>query len=242
MHGLENTKLTDFRVGSWLTDGYEIKPFTPVTYVTHMGDDNFVCDCARVSFDKKAENFTDEQNEKLIQYLARHNHWSPFAHPQVTFRFKCPLFIARQFQKHQIGYAWNEVSRRYVDYDPTFYVPDSWRKRPDNMKQGSTNEGEIFLEGRYLNNYMHQSREWVKDYKTMKAEGVCPEQIRMVMPQAMMTEWIWTGSLQAWSRFVNLRGDSHAQQECWIYAEEVAMTLTKLFPMSARALLGEYNA
>jgi thymidylate synthase (FAD) len=225
------------RQGSWCTDGFEIKPFVPVTYIAHMGDDNFVCDCARVSFDKKAESFADTQNEKLIQYLAKHNHWSPFAHPQITFRFKCPLFIARQFQKHQVGFAWNEVSRRYVSTEPTFYVPDTWRKRPENMKQGSVNEGEIPIVDTMLGAYMAKAREWAKDYRLMVGQGICPEQVRMVMPQAMITEWIWTGSLQAWSRFVSLRGDSHAQQECWVYAEEVSLSLSKLFPMSARALL-----
>ena len=218
-----------------LTDGYKVEEFRPVEYIDHMGDDDAVCDAARVSFDKAAEGFSGEANQKLLNYLAKHDHWSPFAHCHVKFRFKAPMFIARQFQKHVVGFAWNEVSRRYVSSDPQFFVPYSWRKRPDNMKQGSVSEGEVVLEDSLLQSYINKMREHGKDYKELLASGICPEQARMIMPQCMMTEWIWTGSLMAWIRFVDLRSDDHAQAECWPYAADVTTHLENLFPKSMEA-------
>lgn len=221
-----------------MTNGYDVTEFQPVEEITWMGSDSDVVDAARVSFDNSACNYSGEQNEKLIQYLAKHNHWSPFAHCSIKFRFKAPIFIARQFQKHQIGFAWNEVSRRYVDRDPQFFVPDSWRKRPDTIKQGSTTEGEIPIEDGKLSSYVYKMREHAKDYRELRLSGICPEQARMILPQSMMTEWIWTGSLIGWARFVELRLDSHAQMECWPYAEMVRAYMYQLFPVSTRALLG----
>jgi thymidylate synthase (FAD) len=221
------------------TNGYEINVVRPVETVDFMGDDNAVCDAARVSFNKDSTEYSAEANQRLIRYLAKHDHWSPFAHCSLKFRFKAPMFVARQFQKHVVGFAWNEVSRRYVDESPTFYVPESWRQRPDNMKQGSVNEGEVELTHDVLDAYMGQMREHHKDYKSMIHQGICPEQVRMCMPQAMMTEWIWTGSLMAWARFVQLRADSHAQQECWLYAEQVRDFMERYFPASTEALLGD---
>lgn len=219
------------------TDGWDVTVVNDVQLLDYMGNDNDVCDAARVSFHKAASDYEYGQNRKLIQYLAKHKHWSPFAHTSVKFRFKAPMFIARQFQKHVVGFVWNEVSRRYVDDPPTFFVPHSWRQRPDNMKQGSVNEGEVELTGDVLEAYTNQMREHAKDYKSMIHQGICPEQARMCMPQSMMTEWIWTGSLMAWTRFVQLRGDQHAQQECWSYANQVQEQLERLFPISAEALL-----
>lgn len=222
-----------------ITDGYNSSCVGTVDFIDYMGDDMAVCDAARVSFDKTADGYTSHQNERLINYLANHDHWSPFAHCSLKFRFRAPMFVARQFQKHVIGFAWNEVSRRYVDTPPTFFVPYSFRKRPDNMKQGSVTEGETPIEGDILQAYVDQIREHVRDYKSMIHQGICPEQVRMFMPQSMMTEWIWTGSLMAWARFIKLRSDSHAQAECYPYADSVRDYMEEHFPMSTEALLGE---
>ncbi len=222
-----------------VTNGYQVNTVRAVKLLDYMGDDDDVCDAARVSFDKKATNFTDEQNGKLLNYLAKNDHWSPFAHTCLKFRFSAPMFLARQFQKHYVGFAWNEVSRRYVSSDPSFFVPESWRMRPANMKQGSVMEGQIIMECGVLDNYMGQMREHIKDYKSMVNDGICPEQVRMCMPQSMMTEWIWTGSLMAWARFCKLRADAHAQVECWQYASAVREEMDQYFPRSTEALLGE---
>jgi thymidylate synthase (FAD) len=223
------------------TDGWICREFDTVEYLDHMGDDNSVVDAARVSFHKTADTFSDDANTKLIGYLAKHNHWSPFAHTSIKFRFRAPIFVARQFVKHQVGFAWNEVSRRYVSDDPWFFVPDSWRRRPDNMKQGSTFENEVKIRpetpsGNTEKKFIFKMREHNQDYRHMMGQKICPEQARMVMPQNMQTEWIWTGSLVAWARFVNLRADSHSQAECWPYAEAVATELRRLFPVSFQAL------
>ena len=219
------------------TNGYEINRDQEVELINWMGDDNEVCDAARVSFNKQASGYTSNQNERLLNYLAEHDHWSPFAHCFMKFRFRAPMFIARQFQKHVIGFAWNEVSRRYVDEPPTFFIPRSYRKRPDNMKQGSVSEGETPVTGDILEAYMEQMKEHTRDYKSMINQGVCPEQTRMFMPQSMITEWIWSGSLMAWARFVQLRSDSHAQAECWPYADNVRSFMFDKFPNSTKALL-----
>jgi len=223
------------------TNGWELRDISPVELIDTMGDDDAVCDAARVSFDKEARGFTADQNARLLKYLAKHRHWSPFAHVHAKFRFHAPIFIARQFVKHQIGFAWNEVSRRYVDNDPWYFVPHSWRKRPENMKQGSITEGETVLtnESVELGRYLVQAREWHRDYRSLRLSGVCPEQARMVQPQSMMTEWIWTGSLEAWARFYKLRIDKHAQAECWPYARDVSVFLKDAFPASWEALTGE---
>ncbi len=220
-----------------MTNGWDLEDITLVTPIDQMGADSDICDAARVSFDKPASMFSHDQNQKLLCYLAKHEHWSPFAHGYMKFKFSAPLFIARQFQKHVVGFAWNEISRRYVDADPMFFVPHSWRKRPDNVKQGSTTEDEVTLtkESVELGRYMVQAREWMRDYRQLKLSGVCPEQARMVMPQAMMTEWIWSGSLQAWKRFVDQRSDSHAQAECHPYANKVKGFIKPMYPMSAKA-------
>ena len=217
------------------TNGYSVQKVAPVEYIEHMGSDDAVCDAARVSFDKSADGFTGEQNSKLLRYLAKHEHWSPFAHCFIKLRMRAPIFIARQFQKHVVGFAWNEVSRRYVDGPPWFYVPDVWRKRPSNMKQGSTMDGHVPVEGTVLEEYIDTMRDHIKDYRTLVSHDVCPEQVRMLMPQSMMTEWIWSGSLMAWQRFVKLRSSPHAQQECHEYAHLVDVLIDKHFPKSADA-------
>ena len=220
------------------TNGWGITSYDPVIFVDKMGDDYAVCNSARVSFDKEAGSYTPEGNQKLLNYLASWNHWSPFAHVHIKFKFRAPIFIARQFVKHQVGFAWNEVSRRYVSEDPMFWVPDAWRQRPSNIKQGSVQENAVILEGERLRYYIDHMREHVKDYRTMIKDGVCPEQVRAIMPQSMMTEWIWTGSLQAWWRFFELRSDKHAQAECWPYADAVQKEISNYFPMCWKAFQG----
>ncbi len=224
-----------------ITTGWENQRIRAVELVDSMGNDSAVCDAARVSFAKEASTFTYEQNQGLLNYLAKHDHWSPFAHCVIKFRFRAPMFVARQFQKHVVGFAWNEVSRRYVSDDPTFFVPESWRQRPDNMKQGSVFDDAVPLEGDVLDAYTNQIKEHVRDYKSMIHQDICPEQVRMCMPQSMMTEWIWTGSLMAWARFVKLRGDKHAQAECWPYADTVRSYMYSHFPAAAKALLENNN-
>lgn len=246
------------------TDGLDVVEYEPVAFVDHMGSDLDVCNAARVSFDKETEWDVDEKvidrfvngynhheedvwvlkekDRKLLNYLARHDHWSPFAHCFLKFRFQAPIFLARQFVKHQIGFTWNEVSRRYVDNPPFYFVPDSWRRRPENMKQGSTFDDAVPIDGKYLDMYKCQAREWRADYRSLNHEGVCPEQARISQPLAMMTEWIWSGSLMAWARFVKLRIDKNAQAECWPYASAVHDAMKHYFPHSTKALLENIDA
>lgn len=198
-----------------------------------MGSDLTVVNAARVSFDKFHYHFADEGDAKLIAYLARNGHWSPFSHPQLSFRVSAPIFVARQLAKHQVGLAWNEVSRRYVDSPPEFYTPEVWRKKADNVKQGSRDEA-VEVDELYLHD-MRVSQ--VELYLNMLDSGICPEQARMVLPQSMMTEWIWTGSLYAFARVVNQRLDPHAQKECRPVAEDIAKALREHFPVSSQVLL-----
>ena len=178
-----------------------------VTYIDHMGSDETVVNAARVSFSKTAENYSDEQNYDLIRYLGRNGHISPFGHCFATFYVKAPVFVARQLVKHKF-LRWNEISRRYVDDEPEFYVPDTWRGRSANKKQGS--EGEVSVDKtEYYDNMFR-----VFDlYNKMIKDGICPEQARMVLPQSMMTEWYWSGSLDAFADMCNLRCKEDTQEE-----------------------------
>ena len=219
-----------------------------VELIDHMGDDRRVANAARVSFAKESEWTTShEQGErvqrmlsdkdtKLISYLAKHGHWSPFSHCFLTFRIKAPIFVARQLQKHQVGLAWNEVSRRYVDSEPEFYVPDGWRKRAENVKQGSSDE--IVETDFYARVWaMADSARWL--YQDMLDAGVAPEQARMVLPQSMYTEWYWSGSLYAFARVCKQRMESHAQRETQEVAKEISHHIAELFPVSWKALLND---
>lgn len=206
-----------------------------VEYVDHMGSDKSVVNAARVSFDKLAENYTDEQNEKLISYLAKHNHWSPFAHATVSLRIKAPIFVARQLVKHQVGLAWNEVSRRYVDSEPEFWFPKEWRGKPVNAKQGS--DGIVEESDTFHSIVVETTQENLYVYNNMISCGVAPEQARMVLPQNTMTEWIWTGSLYSFARVCNLRLDAHAQQETQEVAKKISGIIQPLFPVSWDVLM-----
>ena len=222
-----------------------------VAYVDHMGTDLDVANAARVSFHKESDwafvpsgvpnslqKYLSVQDTKLIKYLSEHNHWSPFSHCSVKFRVKAPIFVARQLMKHTVGFSWNEVSRRYVDSDPEFYMPKEWRARDKNLKQGSKDE---VIKGNDC--YQDAAKRYVSHldqlYKGMVAGGVCPEQARMLLPQNMMTEWIWTGTLYAWARMCQLRLDSHTQRETQEIAKAVNKYMSNLFPVSWEALMNK---
>jgi thymidylate synthase (FAD) len=211
-----------------------------------MGDDLMVVDAARVSFDKKSEWESDfneevlkESDKKLIQYLAENGHWTPFAHPQIQVRMTVPIFVANQLKRHQIGLAVNEVSRRYVDDEPEFYIPTEWRARPDkSIKQGSSDEIITeFISGpnQYITlseGYESSIMEALNCYQGMIEAGVAPEMARMVLPQSMFTSWIWTGSLMAFLRIYQQRSDPHAQKESQEIARQLKEIIQPLFPVS----------
>lgn len=239
------------------------------TLIDVMGNDLTVVNAARVSFDKASDfeevtvtvsednallgmlswnektNRLKEADRRLISFLARKGHWTPFAHPQLSFRVSAPIFVARQLQKHQIGLAWNEVSRRYVDSEPVIYLSPSLRLKADNAKQGSSADTidtipyEIGDKVGVIGDQLLLTKlaaNAVMGYEVLLKAGICPEQARMVLPQSMMTEWVWTGSLAAFARVCNQRLDPHAQRECRPVAEAIAKALEENFPVSWEAL------
>jgi thymidylate synthase (FAD) len=175
------------------------------------------------------------QDEKLIRYLAHHNHVTPFFHPQARFRIKIPIFVAREWYRHQIGFARNEVSRRYVDSDPEFWTPTKLRQRDSNKKQGSKDEC-VKNNKELVDLIHHHNNGCISLYKHLLTEGVCPEQARIVLPQNMMTECIETGSLSAYARLYNLRTDPTAQREIAELATKMGELLSSKFPVSWAAL------
>lgn len=206
-----------------------------VEYVDHLGSDINVVNAARVSFAKEVKEFDLEKDTKLINYLARHNHFTPLAHTAVTIRVKAPIFMARQFVKHQIGLVWNEESRRYIDDEPEFYLPKVLRGRPVNAKQGSS--GDLESSELFTQMMLTETKNCLDLYDRLLEGNVAPEQARMVLPQNTMTNWMWTGSLVAFSRVVKLRVDEHAQKEAqelgWLINDVVA----PLYPVSWKALM-----
>lgn len=244
-----------------------------VTLVDRMGTDLSVVNAARVSFNKESQleqarvptgvlgewtlrETLSEKDAKLINYLARNNHWTPFGHTSLSFRVKAPIFVARQLGKHQVGLVWNEVSRRYVDDEPEFFLPDKWRSRPEgSVKQGSgtvevtelaypqEGPGSEDLWGSFDNKWhpaihveLHVLNQ-LELYRWLIKSNVAPEQARMILPQNTMTEWIWTGSLAAWARVCKLRLDPHAQEETREIAHYIAEYCMNLFPVSFEALM-----
>ena len=211
-----------------------------VRLVDHMGSDLSVVNAARVSFAKESEwdiipdagpveSLLQERDEKLIKYLAKHNHWSPFGHASMQFHIKAPVFVARQLVKHQVGLVWNEVSRRYVDDEPEFYNPTEWRLAAENKKQGSSDET--------IEYHLGSTLEFVKTtYSNMLKLGIAPEMARMVLPQSMMTEWYWSGTLYAFARVCNLRCKPDAQVETQMVADQIDKLAEDLFPYSWEAL------
>ena len=207
-----------------------------------MGDDLTVVNAARVSFGKKKEalGYTGveggamrpilhDSDLKLIRYLAKHRHMSPFGHCFASFHVKAPIFVARQLVKHKF-LRWNEISRRYVDDEPEFYQPDVWRGRSEDKKQGSDGVvnvgkiGDISLTSKTL-------------YNSLLDRGVCPEQARMVLPQSTMTEWYWSGSLDAFADMCNLRLKDDTQEETRHIAHQISQVMLDLFPNSWQPLL-----
>ena len=188
--------------------------------VDSMGNDLTVVNAARVSFNSHSD-LLNTKDEGLITFLAKHGHWSPFAHVILQFRMKAPIFVARQLVKHQVGLTWNEVSRRYVDTDIEFYEPKVWRKAAENVKQGSSDESSGW--GPCFKGHMTSQQLALAEYFDAIDSGVCMEQARMLLPQSMMTEWYWTGSLVAFARIVKQRTHSTAQLE----TQEVAFLIKK---------------
>jgi thymidylate synthase (FAD) len=201
-----------------------------------FGNDLTVVNAARVSFAKESAEFT-EQDGKLIKYLAKHNHVSPFFHPQLRFRFKMPIFVAREWYRHQIGFARNEVSRRYVDTSPECWIPspDQIRERDPKLKQGSK-ENQVD-NAEMIHEMMKTHTEVnVMLYEDLLSKGVAPEIARCILPQSMITEFIETGSLAAYARLYKLRTDPGAQREIRRYAEMIGELIEPLFPISWKAL------
>ena len=212
-----------------------------VTYINHMGDDLTVVNAARVSFGKKSDymprvhmgepKVLQFKDDKLIKYLAKHKHISPFGHCFASFHVKAPVFVARQLVKHKF-LRWNEISRRYVDSDPEFYVPDVWRGRSADKKQGSDGVIED-IDPDVANSMVACAKH---DYNYLIAKGVSPEQARMILPQSMMTEWYWSGSLDAFVDMCNLRCTDDTQRESRIVADAIDEEMESLFPVSWSAL------
>lgn len=206
-----------------------------VTLIDSMGDDKTVANAARVSFAKEVTEF-GPGDEKLIRYLAKHNHWTPFSHVMVTLRIKMPVFVARQWFKHTVGLSRNEISRRYVDDTPEFYLPDVIRARPSgSVKQGSGGAHPV------SDGWRHVLREHydrvLRVYDALIADGVAPEQARMVLPMSHMTEFYETASLAAYARVAGLRLDAHAQEETRDVALLIAPIMAGIVPVSWAALV-----
>jgi len=208
-----------------------------VQYINHMGDDLSVVNSARVSFGKKSDymprvhmgepKVLQHKDEKLIKYLAEHQHKSPFNHAFATFHVKAPIFVARQLQKHEYM-PWNEISRRYVDSEPEFYEPDVWRGRSADKKQGS--DGVVDTKTKPTNQYA------LETYRNLLSDGVAPEQARMVLPQSMYTEWYWSGSLYAFAKMCSLRCTPDSQYETMVIANLISDKMFELFTVSWDAL------
>lgn len=235
-----------------------------VELVAHHGSDLLVCNAARVSFAKETDwqetevdkidsdgrskevvKYLSDRDVKLINFLAREKHVLPFRHPQITLRCKAPIFLSRQLGKHQVGLSWSEESRRYIDSPPEFFWPDKWRKRAENVKQGSSDEvldGYIEFESTHgVDKGAQEIAEYALDvavnaYDRLLEGGVAPEQARMILPQNMYVNWIWTGSLLSFFDMYKLRSEGHAQVEAQQFAQLVKDVVSKLYPVSWQAL------
>lgn len=226
-----------------------------IEYIDHLGSDLTVVNAARVSFDKTSDweldthanmgfggNKLSERDTKLIHYLAANNHFTPFTHCMITLRETVPIFVARQRFKHVVGFSYNEVSRRYVDDIPEFYVPEVWRSRPEgSVKQGSSTTPVKYItvagwQDTPTAHYQMFLEQALELYTNMIGDGIAPEQARMVLPQSMMTSYYVTGSLAAWARAYKLRIDSHAQQEIQEVAKQWERIIALKFPVSWAAL------
>lgn len=213
---------------------YEVLDLGFVMLQDTLGDDLTVVNAARVSFKNQRQEL-GPKDIRLIEYLARNNHFTPFAQPQVRFHIKMPIFVARQWYKHTVGLTRNEVSRRYVSSEPEFHLPFELRQAADNVKQGSSQDAHH--ESPELLAVMRESFDKaLVTYKRLIQEGVCAEQARIVLPQAMYTEFIETGSLAAYARIYSLRAEKTAQYEVQQYAIAVGACMQEMFPYSWKAL------
>ena len=208
------------------------------TLIDHMGTDLSVVNAARVSFGKSSTfdgrvggpNVLKQADVKLVKYLAEHEHFSPFGHCFASFHVKAPIFVARQLVKHKF-LRWNEISRRYVSDNPEFYRPDEWRGKADDKKQGSAGVVEV-------EDVLEETHgQALVTYQELLDKGVCPEQARMVLPQSTMTEWYWSGSLDAFADMVKLRVSGDTQKETRDLAWQIDEAMLKLFPVSWDALV-----
>lgn len=227
-----------------------------VDLIDWMGTDLSIVNSARVSFNKQTSpdgNIVDKVNvdgenwninlpilkqkdRRLLHYLARNGHWTPFGHTSITFRVTAPIFVRTQCFKHKQGLVENEVSRRYVDDPPEFWCPEQWRSRPTNAKQGSGDYLDDKDGGKATKDYEYAINKCLETYNYLLERGVAPEQARSVLPQSMYTSWFWTGSLAAFDRVCKLRLDSHAQQETGEIAQMINDYCKQLFPYSWVAL------
>lgn len=211
----------------------KIMNYPIIRLVDRMGTDESVVNAARVSFNKVVNDLSDK-DIKLLNYLARNGHWSPFAHTSISIRCKAPIFLARQLVKHQVGGSWNEVSRRYVSEEPTIYVPDIVHTSPENAKQGC---GEAHPStGDYVSEIRKVSEALVDEYNKLIDADIAPEEARMILPLNMCTEWIWTGSLYFFYRVYKQRSDSHAQLIAQDFARELDKLMSFLYPNAWKAL------
>lgn len=223
-----------------------------VDLIDHMGSDLTVVNAARVSFNKESEwqywpaddntdnisEFLNDKDKKLISYLAKHNHWTPFGHCSAQFRISAPIFVARQLVKHQVGLVWNEVSRRYVSDSPEFWRASEWREIASDKKQGSSDQ--VIKENDTISYvYRETVRHCIDTYNLMLEKGVCPEQARTILPQSLYTEWYWSGTLAAFARVCNLRVSKDTQKETREIAELISSEMNKLFPVSWKVLSNE---
>lgn len=220
-----------------------------VELIDYMGSDLSVIDAARVSFDRKSEWDTIKDNDgttkhvlnnkdaRLIKYLAEHNHWTPFSHPQITLRITIPIYVARQLAKHQVGGTVNEVSRRYVKYVPKLDMPTRWRREAENVKQGSSDEL-VKIDSSMESQIKNTMDAVTRLYEDLLLMGVCPEQARAVLPVCSETTWTWTGSLYFFARVCRLRLDPHAQKETRDVAERISSIMNEIFPESWNVLMG----
>jgi len=204
-----------------------------VELVDQMGNDLSVVNAARVSYAKFKDEFEDK-DEKLIKFLATHEHWSPFAHASLQFRIKAPVFVARQLVKHQVGLVWNEVSRRYVSFPAELYEIDTWSGKPTDSKQGSA--GEVKLDATMQHRLEMHNKESLVLYNALIGKGIAPEQARSLLPQSMMTEWIWSGTLYAFARVCNLRCAKDTQLETQEVANHIDAICAERFPISWKYL------
>lgn len=220
-----------------------------VEYVDHMGDDLAIVNAARVSFDKvcdtwegtmangwrEPDSYSAEDNTKLINYLAKHKHWTPFAHTAISLRMGAPVPIRTQCFKHKVGLVENEESRRYIKSTPVVYIPKAFRSIPEgSIKQGS---GDIHEDSEYwVEQYKYVTNIAVESYLNMIEAGVCPEQARLVLPQGAIVNWIWTGNLLSFANFYNKRIEASAQKEVQAVAAKVREVIEPLFPVSWKGL------